>query len=150
MYLYKQQQALLSSTWHGDAFRITGLSWREFFGGFHSQGPIMRSYDVSFVMGLSKLWPVVWGAFTLMWRHPNRNNHLLCLRQKITGKCRHVSSLRWQCGIPSGGHKAALLSRHPALLAKTWASCQIRKIAVCACAGNVGNGFPATEFKGNW
>ena len=26
----------------------------------------------------------------------------------------------------------------------TWASCQIRKIEGCACAGNVGNVFPAT------
>ena len=30
-----------------------------------------------------------------------------------------------------------------------WASCQIRKIAGCACAGNTGNVFPATDFKGN-
>ena len=30
-----------------------------------------------------------------------------------------------------------------------WASYQIRKIAVCACAGNVRNVFPATDFKGN-
>ena len=30
-----------------------------------------------------------------------------------------------------------------------WASFQISKIAVCACAGNVGNVFPATDFKGN-
>ena len=30
-----------------------------------------------------------------------------------------------------------------------WASHQIRKIAGCACVGNVGNVFPATDFKGN-
>ena len=30
-----------------------------------------------------------------------------------------------------------------------WASCQICKIAGCAYAGNAGNVFPATEFKGN-
>ena len=30
---------------------------------------------------------------------------------------------------------------------RTWASCRIRKIMVCACAGNAGNIFPATEFK---
>ena len=29
-----------------------------------------------------------------------------------------------------------------------WASYQIRKIAGCACAGNAGNVFPATDFKG--
>ena len=30
-----------------------------------------------------------------------------------------------------------------------WASCQIRKIAGCACARNDGNVFPATDFKEN-
>ena len=30
-----------------------------------------------------------------------------------------------------------------------WASYQIRKIAGCACAGNAGNVFPATDFKEN-
>ena len=30
-----------------------------------------------------------------------------------------------------------------------WASYQIRKIAGCACAGNTGSVFPATDFKGN-
>ena len=30
-----------------------------------------------------------------------------------------------------------------------WASYQIRNIAGCACAGNAGNVFPATDFKGN-
>ena len=30
-----------------------------------------------------------------------------------------------------------------------WASCKIRKMAGCACAGNAGNVFPATDFKGN-
>ena len=32
---------------------------------------------------------------------------------------------------------------------KAWASYQICKIAGCACAGNAGNVFPATNFKGN-
>ena len=32
---------------------------------------------------------------------------------------------------------------------KTWASYQIRKIAGCTCAGDVGNVFPAIDFKGN-
>ena len=30
-----------------------------------------------------------------------------------------------------------------------WASYQIRKIVGYACAGNVGNGMPAIDFKGN-
>ena len=32
---------------------------------------------------------------------------------------------------------------------ESWASYQIRKIAGCACAGNTGNVFPATDFKVN-
>ena len=31
---------------------------------------------------------------------------------------------------------------------RPWASYQIRKIACCACTGNAGNVFPATDFKG--
>ena len=31
----------------------------------------------------------------------------------------------------------------------SWTSGQIRKIAGCACAGNTGNVFPITDFKGN-
>ena len=30
-----------------------------------------------------------------------------------------------------------------------WASYQIRKTERCACAGNAGDVFPATDFKGN-
>ena len=30
-----------------------------------------------------------------------------------------------------------------------WAPYQIGKIASCACAGNAGNVFPATDFKRN-
>ena len=32
---------------------------------------------------------------------------------------------------------------------RAWASYQIHNIAGCACAGNAGNLFPATDFKGN-
>ena len=32
---------------------------------------------------------------------------------------------------------------------KSWASCQICKIAGCTCAGNAGKVFPATDFIGN-
>ena len=35
------------------------------------------------------------------------------------------------------------------MITPPWASYQIRKIAGWACAGNVGNIFPATDFKGN-
>ena len=37
---------------------------------------------------------------------------------------------------------------HPSFtLIITWASCQIRKIAGCACAGNAGNVFPRRRFQ---
>ena len=49
----------------------------------------------------------------------------------LRSKCNTSASTRW------------------GLLTHTWASCQIRKIAVCTCAGNAGNVFPATDFKGN-
>ena len=32
---------------------------------------------------------------------------------------------------------------------EVWASYQIRKIVGCACAGNAGSVFPATDFKRN-
>ena len=32
---------------------------------------------------------------------------------------------------------------------RQWATCQIHTIAGCACAGNAGNVFPTTEFKGS-
>ena len=32
---------------------------------------------------------------------------------------------------------------------RAWASCQIRKIVGCACAGNAGNVFPASNLTGN-
>ena len=38
-------------------------------------------------------------------------------------------------------------SIHP--YSSSWASCQIRNIVGCACAGDAGNVFPATDFKGN-
>ena len=35
------------------------------------------------------------------------------------------------------------------VITHAWASYQTRKIAGCACAGNAGNVYPATDFKGN-
>ena len=32
---------------------------------------------------------------------------------------------------------------------RVWSSCQMCKIAGCACAGNAGNVFPSTDFEGN-
>ena len=47
--------------------------------------------------------------------------------------------------IPHHHHR----HRHRHHPSSSWASYQIRKIAGCACAGNAGNVFPATDFKGN-
>ena len=41
------------------------------------------------------------------------------------------------------------LMAFPWLRAFLWASYQIQKIVGCACAGNAGNVFPATDLKGN-
>ena len=38
---------------------------------------------------------------------------------------------------------------HALILAKPWASYQIRKIVGCVGTGNAGNVFPVTDFKGN-
>ena len=37
----------------------------------------------------------------------------------------------------------------PSIHRTVWTSYQIRKIAGCACAGDAGNVFPATDFKGD-
>ena len=48
----------------------------------------------------------------------------------------------WTSNIPSQYAVAEQNNRH-------WASCQIGKITGCACAGNAGTVFLATDFKGN-
>ena len=42
---------------------------------------------------------------------------------------------------------AFLIRHYYSSLLVSWTPCQIRKIAGCACAGNAGNVFPATNFK---
>ena len=44
---------------------------------------------------------------------------------------------------------AIVLSAHLCISSCSWDSCQICTLAGCACAGNAGNVFPATNFKGN-
>ena len=50
------------------------------------------------------------------------------------------------CLLGKSMKQAFQIARIPCI---EWASYQIRKIAVCACAGNAGNVFPTTNFKGN-
>ena len=42
-----------------------------------------------------------------------------------------------------------LIYRADIIMTMLWGSCQMCKIAGCACAGNAGNVFPATDFRGN-
>ena len=46
-----------------------------------------------------------------------------------------------------GNHWVHLCTLTLLLLTLSWASCQIRKIAGCACAGNAGNVFPGRRFR---
>ena len=56
------------------------------------------------------------------------------------------SSLEWS--FKGKGISIECWSRTPCQKIKPpWASCQIGKIVGCACAGNAGNVFPATDFK---
>ena len=65
----------------------------------------------------------------------------------------------WFCSDQSVDQDVVLISKdlteylghstHLYWIRHQWASYQIRKITGCACAGNAGNVFPATDFKGN-
>ena len=57
----------------------------------------------------------------------------------ITRGIIHQNGLMWTSFSVTGIHQTTA----------TWASYQIRKIVGCACTGNAGNVFPATDFKGN-
>ena len=54
-----------------------------------------------------------------------------------------------KCVFWCGGHKIQLAWRPFQMLFHkvSWASYQIRKIAVCACSGNAGNDFPHRRFR---
>ena len=103
-----------------------------------------------------RLFAIKWRRFWLdppFWEYPFQQ-HWACLR--VFG---HLLRVHWSqrpTGVRRKGgvslalmHKALLEPYCPGTLASTWACCHIRKIVVCACAGNAGNVFPATDFKGN-
>ena len=58
--------------------------------------------------------------------------------QLLYVECNHQSMLQLQRRIS-----------YTAVTVTTWASYQIRTIVGCARAGNAGNVFPATDFRGN-
>ena len=101
---------------------------------FPAQRPVTRSFDVFFDLHPNKrLSKQSWGWWfeTLscpLWRHCYDLARSLCV-------------YAWY----SYFERPPILRDHII----QWASCQIRKIASCACARNAGNVFLATEFKGN-
>ena len=52
-----QLAMIMMTSWHGKAFRITGHLWGEplVSGGSPHKGPVMRSFDVFFVVIFNKL-----------------------------------------------------------------------------------------------
>ena len=64
----------------------------------------------------------------------------------------HFSKVQATCQVLLGniGFGGIMVEMNGHILFLTRASCQVRKIACCACARTAGNVFPATDFKGNW
>ena len=66
----------MTTSWMRTVFRITAK------GGFPSQGPVMRNFDVFSDARLKKLLkntvslPVIWDAMSQMWRHCYANYSL--------------------------------------------------------------------------
>ena len=91
-------------------------------GEFPSQRPVTQSFDVFFDLCLNQQLSKQW-----RWQWFQTSPHSL-----------------WRyCNVVMP-HDIIYLHCFP-----PWASYQMRKIAGCACAGNAGNDFPATDFKGN-
>ena len=119
-------------------------------GEFPSPRPVTHSFDVFFDLRLDKrLSKQSWRRWfeTLLfslWRHSNAEMVPSSIGQWWQGMTRKHFPLR----AHSMGILPSLVdSRHKGLV--TLASYQIRKIAGSTCAGNAGNVFPTTDFKGN-
>ena len=73
----------------------------------------------------------------------------------ITGNCICLEWFRPDSFICADGFEVSMWFRVESvalpylLYSAQWASYQIRQIAVCACVGNTGNVFPATDYIGN-
>ena len=104
------------------------------------QEPVMQSFDVSFI-SLKKILNTQ-SSFqcTLLYFIVKQNERYVefWLPVEIV--------LEWS--FKGRGIFIECWSRIPCQKIKPpWASCQIGKIVGCACAGNAGNVFPATDFK---
>ena len=80
---------------------------------------------------------------------------LLCMdrlgRKKMTAGCFILSGavlLSTMAVVNDKGKHVMYFPFENVRVMFTWASCQIHRIAGCACVGNAGNVFPATDFKG--
>ena len=105
---------------NGNIFRVTGHLCGEFTdpGEFPAQRPVTQSFDVFVDLRSNKRLTKQWWGW---W-----------FEMPSCTLWRHYNELQlpWcQIGI------------------WPWASCQIRKIAVCACAGNAGNVFPRRRLQ---
>ena len=79
----------------------------------------------------------------------NKNIWISLIRNLGNDPISEKKKKEWEIGIAKQNIKVSISTVRvygPALL---WASYQIHKIAGRACAGNAGNVFPATDFKGN-
>ena len=85
-------------------------------------------------------WLIMLGFMDLGWPRVCRRSTsvLLCLLSMILPS----KITQWASSIRKGDQKSVCSTS----LVRPWSSYQIRKIAGCACAGNV---FPASDFKGN-
>ena len=103
---------------------------------------LMRKCGVHFQLDLVKR-ILHEGVFFLLLKSPIKDHatsHIKYLKPSCTPAqaVLKISIARFQQQIDN----AVIL--HGLIITLTWASCQIRKITCCACAGNAGNVFPAT------
>ena len=90
-------------------------------------------------------WSHYFCKLQLRWAWPARQLSLLLPLSKLLCHflCPLVKNVWWW-------HCLKMYVQHLSMKAiLPWASYQIRNIAGCTCAGNAGNVFPATNFKGN-
>ena len=125
-------------------------------GEFPAQRPVTRSFDDFFDLHLDKrlVRLVIETPSRPLWRHYNGFLVWVCL--PVTNDYTVHFDLLISEMKPNNhpAHtlciKTGLLHRRNSIInISSGASYQTRKIEGCACAGNAGNIFAATDFKGN-
>ena len=125
----KRPPRIIVTSWYGDAFR-TSRQWFPL-----TQWPVMQGLGVFFVVSLNELSNThsSYRWFQTPWRSCDAT------MLPIPSECLIMFALFFY-GKDSPGHTVDVFPWHMS----PWASCQIRKIADCACAVNAVNGFSAT------